>query len=95
MPDHWNTYRTRFLIHAKQLTEPLSFADAAGREHHGRPGDYLVQSSSGMLRIAPREIFEDIYVLMDPLEGELNNRQPGGKLPDAFMGEKRSAAGAF
>jgi hypothetical protein len=62
MPDDWNTYRTRFLVRAKQLTEPLNFTDPLGREHNGHPGDYLVQSSEGLLRIAPREIFEDIYV---------------------------------
>jgi hypothetical protein len=62
MPEDWNTYRTRFLVRAKQLTEPLRFTDPLGREHNGHPGDYLVQSSEGLLRIAPREIFEDIYV---------------------------------
>jgi hypothetical protein len=33
-----------------------------GRQHSGRKGDYLVESSDGVLRIAPRQIFEDIYV---------------------------------
>jgi hypothetical protein len=61
----WNIYRTRFLVRAKQLTEPLAFTDPLGREHHGRPGDYLVQSSNGLVRIAPREIFEDVYVVME------------------------------
>jgi hypothetical protein len=61
----WNTYRTRFLVRARQLTEPLAFTDPLGREHRGRPGDYLVQSSEGLLRIAPREIFEDVYVAME------------------------------
>jgi len=66
MSDDWNTYRTRFLVRAKQLTEALKFIDPLGREHRGCPGDYLVQSSEGLLRIAPREIFEDVYVpLMD------------------------------
>jgi hypothetical protein len=60
----WNVYRTRFLIKAKQLTQPLVFVDALGREHCGQAGDYLVESSDGSRRIAPREIFEDIYVLM-------------------------------
>jgi hypothetical protein len=63
--DDWNTYRTRFLVRAKQLTEPLAFTDPLGREHHGRTGDYLVQSSEGLLRIAPQEIFEDVYVVME------------------------------
>src|SRR5262249_27311801 len=62
MSEDWNTYRTRFLVRAKQLTEPLAFTDPLGREHRGHPGDYLVQSSEGLLRIAPREIFEDVYV---------------------------------
>jgi len=62
----WQIYRTRFLIRAKQLTEPLVFLDALGREHHGQTGDYLVESSDGTRRIAPREIFEDVYVAMGP-----------------------------
>src|SRR5260370_39618549 len=65
MSNDWNTYRTRFLVRAKQLTEALSFTDSLGREHRGRPGDYLVQSSNGLLRIAPQEIFEDVYVVME------------------------------
>ena len=60
----WRVYRTRFLIRAKQLTGPLEFRDALGREHRGQRGDYLVESSDGTPRIAPREIFEDIYVAM-------------------------------
>ena len=58
----WKVYRTRFLIRAKQLSEAFSFFDPLGREHSGQPGDYLVESSDGARRIAPREIFEDIYV---------------------------------
>ena len=65
MSDDWHTYRTRFLVHAKQLTESISFTDPLGREHQGRPGDYLVQSSEGLQRIAPREIFEDVYVMLE------------------------------
>ena len=61
----WQVYRTRFLIRARQLTGPLEFRDALGREHRGQRGDYLVESSDGTQRIAPREIFEDIYVAMD------------------------------
>ena len=64
----WQIYRTRFLIRAKQLTEPMFFVDALGREHRGQKGDYLVESSDGMRRIAPREIFEDVYVAMGPAE---------------------------
>jgi hypothetical protein len=64
----WQIYRTRFLIRARQLTEPLTFTDALGREHRGVPGDYLVESSDGMRRIAPQQIFEDVYVAMGPAE---------------------------
>jgi hypothetical protein len=65
MAIEWTTYRTRFLIKARQLDAPLTFVDAIGREHSGQKGDYLVQSSDGSQRIAPREIFEDIYVPMN------------------------------
>ena len=63
-PEEWKTYRTRFLIKAKQLSSSLSFVDALGRQHSGRKGDYLVESSDGVISIAPRQIFEDIYVVM-------------------------------
>jgi hypothetical protein len=62
----WTVYRTRFLVHARQLTEPLLFTDALGREQSGLPGDYLVESSSGFRRITPRAIFEDVYVPLAP-----------------------------
>jgi DNA-binding transcriptional MocR family regulator len=62
----WNTYRTRFLVQAKQLTSSFTFTDALGRQHSGSKGDYLVESSDGVLSIAPRQIFEDIYVLLPP-----------------------------
>jgi hypothetical protein len=58
----WITYRTRFLVKAKQLTTSLTFIDLLGRQHSGRKGDYLVESSDGVLSIAPKRIFEDIYV---------------------------------
>ena len=61
----WKTYRTRFLVRAKQLTANLSFTDHLGRQHCGRKGDYLVESYDGVLSIAPRQIFEDVYVAMD------------------------------
>src|SRR5581483_8762121 len=64
----WQIYRTRFLIRARQLTEPLTFTDALGREHRGIPVDYLVESSDGMRRIAPRQLFEDVSVAMGPAE---------------------------
>ena len=58
----WITYRTRFLVKAKQLTTSLTFTDVLGRQHSGSKGDYLVESSDGVLRIASRQIFEDVYV---------------------------------
>ena len=58
----WNVYRTRFLVRACQLTEPLVFTDLFGREQSGRPGDYLVETSNGIRRITSKELFEDIYV---------------------------------
>jgi hypothetical protein len=66
----WITYRTRFLVKAKQLTTSLAFTDVLGRQHSGRRGDYLVESSDGVLRIAPRQIFEDIYVPLQPGQDE-------------------------
>jgi hypothetical protein len=60
----WKTYRTRFLVKAKQLNSSLSFVDHLGRQHCGRKGDYLVESFDGVLSIAPRQIFEDVYVPM-------------------------------
>lgn len=62
----WNVYCTRFLVRARQLTEPMSFTDPFGHEHVGRPGDYLVETSNGTRRIATRAFFEDVYV---PLAG--------------------------
>ena len=76
MLNEWTTYRTRCLICAKQLDQPLTFVDCIGREHSGEPGDYLVLSSDGSRRIAPREIFEDIYVPLD---------QPAGPWPLAVQ----------
>ena len=64
----WTTYRTRFLVKAKQLSSTLSFVDALGRQHSGRKGDYLVESSDGVVSIAPRQIFEDIYVPLSLLD---------------------------
>jgi hypothetical protein len=73
--EHWKTYRTRFLVKAKQLSSSLSFVDHLGRQHCGRKGDYLVESSDGVLSIAPRCIFEDIYVPMSL------RRQPASAAP--------------
>src|SRR5277367_2409264 len=79
----WITYRTRFLVKAKQLTTSLTFADVLGRQHSGRKGDYLVESSDGVLRIAPRQIFEDIYVplLVDETPANLPNLPSQETLP--------------
>jgi hypothetical protein len=66
--EEWKTYRTRFLVKSKQLTSSLSFVDHLGRQHSGRKGDYLVESFDGVLSIAPRRIFEDIYVPMSAEE---------------------------
>lgn len=60
----WKTYRTRFLVKAKKLSSTLSFTDPLGRHHSGRKGDYLVEFSGGVQRIAPRHFFEDVYVPM-------------------------------
>jgi hypothetical protein len=86
----WTVYRTRFLVQARQLIEPLHFIDALGREHSGAAGDYLVESSDGLRRITPRRLFEDIYV---PIEnssapflqsGNLcQSRSPGMLAPHA------------
>ena len=82
--EEWKTYRTRFLVKAKQLSSSLSFVDNLGRQHSGRKGDYLVESSEGVISIAPRQIFEDIYVAM-ALENQSGN--PGEerrKLPQPW-----------
>ncbi|SPE44617.1 hypothetical protein SBA7_440007 [Candidatus Sulfotelmatobacter sp. SbA7] len=66
---HWTVYRTRFLVRARQLSQPLVFTDALGREQSGRPGDYLVESSDGIKRITTQAIFEDIYVPLTDTDG--------------------------
>ena|SRR5438309_1992644 len=71
--EEWKTYRTRFLVNAKQLSSTLSFVDHLGRRHSGRKGDYLVESSDGVLSIAPRQIFEDVYVPMTLLDESGSN----------------------
>jgi len=65
----WTVYRTRFLVRARQLTEPLVFTDALGREQSGRPGDYLVESSGGVRHITTQTLFEDIYVPLAQSDG--------------------------
>ncbi|HTS05412.1 MAG TPA: hypothetical protein VMP68_07490 [Candidatus Eisenbacteria bacterium] len=71
----WKTYRTRFLVRAKQLSSSLSFTDHLGRQHCGRKGDYLVESCDGVLSIAPRQIFEDVYVTMSEPQAPDPSRQ--------------------
>ncbi len=91
--EEWKTYRTRFLVKAKQLNSNLSFVDPLGREHSGRKGDYLVESSDGVVRIAPRHIFEDIYVPM-LLEQRaflpLENGKPSRRKPVQPWRDRRS-----
>ncbi len=67
--NQWTVYRTRFLVRARQLTEPLVFTDALGREQSGRPGDYLVESPGGIKRITSQTLFEDIYVPLAQAHG--------------------------
>ena len=66
----WTVYRTRFLVRARQLTEPLVFTDVLGREQSGQRGDYLVETSEGIRRITSRALFEDIYVPLTPGGGK-------------------------
>src|ERR1700691_5276420 len=72
----WITYRTRFLVKAKQLTTSLTFIDLLGRPQSGRKGDYLVESSEGVLSIAPRQIFEDIYISLHPCVATAHEETP-------------------
>lgn len=92
----WNIYRTRFLIKATQLTEPLMFVDALGREQRGQLGDYLIESSDGRRSIQRREIFEDIYVAMGPAEESLPARlqraRPLDQLTPQITGPPRATA---
>ena len=87
--EQWKTYRTRFLVQAKQLVSSLSFVDHLGRQHCGRKGDYLVESSDGVLSITPRRIFEDIYVPMS-LPSQQGSRDRGNDDP-ASCGNATSA----
>jgi len=78
-------YRTRFLVRARQLTEPLVFTDALGREQSGQPGDYLVESSEGIKRITAKILFEDIYVPLLPAVPEKPAPEklvPGKRVPE-------------
>ncbi len=95
----WNMYCTRFLVRARQLTEPIVFTDPFGHEHVGRPGDYLVETSNGIRRIAPRMFFEDTYVPIatahpDSLPANLHDgRAPDiGEVPRFRQSEDRPQA---
>ena len=85
----WITYRTRFLVKAKQLNNSLSFTDVLGRQHSGSKGDYLVESSEGLLSIAPRQIFEDIYV---PLLSDHAAIQENMETSDCFAAQAQPEA---
>jgi hypothetical protein len=90
----WITYRTRFLVQAKQLTTSLTFTDALGRQHSGSKGDYLVESSDGAFRIAPRQIFEDVYVPLLPEESVQNcetQAQPPPERQPEFLRQHEAA----
>lgn len=78
----WKTYRTRFLVKAKQLSSTLVFTDSLGRRHAGRKGDYLVESFDGVLSIAPRQIFEDIYVSIPPITAGSQLDEPAMKIDE-------------
>jgi hypothetical protein len=87
----WITYRTRFLVKGKQLTTSLAFTDSLGRQHSGRKGDYLMESSDGVLRIVPRQIFEDIYVPL--LAGEqLGSERLAAETPEHGVAPQQSSA---
>jgi hypothetical protein len=88
----WKTYRTRFLVRAHQLDQALSFTDVLGREHRGHVGDYLVESSDGARSIAPREIFEDIYVAMAAAEPSLGEKKPSGSGQGSDLTVKKRAS---
>jgi len=79
--EEWKTYRTRFLVKSKQLTSSLTFVDHLGRQHSGRKGDYLVESFDGVLSIAPRRIFEDIYVLMSSDQSSADPNEAAPRQP--------------
>lgn len=82
-PDNqWTVYRTRFLVRARQLTQPLVFTDALGREQSGQPGDYLVEFSDGIRRITNQALFEDIYVpLVTTQLNSSTERLPVDRMP--------------
>jgi hypothetical protein len=90
----WQVYRSKFLIQAKQLAEPLSFVDALGREQRGDKGDYLVDSN-GILRIWPQALFESAYALLDPAPCPLlmSMAEPHNRLAHSAPLPRRTGAG--
>ncbi len=64
--NRWKVYRTKYLIKAKQLSEKCTIVDDSGKVSAGDSGDYLVESSDGSLRISRRDVFEDVYVELEP-----------------------------
>ena len=85
---NWNVYCTRFLVRARQLTEPIAFTDPFGHEHIGRPGDYLVETCNGIRRIAAQTFFEDTYMPLAAKgpgtgNGDLHERRPPGAMSGA------------
>jgi len=95
----WKTYRTRFLVKAKKLNSNFSFVDVLGRQHSGRKGDYLVEFSEGVISIAPRRIFEDVYVQMSGEEPRRPTRSgesgPGMEGPCAPYEDGRGTGSSF
>ena len=92
--DSWTTYRTRFLVKAKQLTTNFTFTDALGRQHSGLKGDYLAEFSDSVLRILSREFFEDVYVplLADQSQQPTNTRISTMTLPQQLAAAWKSGA---
>jgi hypothetical protein len=90
----WKMYRTRFLVKARQLTAPLVFIDALGREQRGQSGDYLVEASDGSRSIQRRRIFEDIYVAMGASEFASPVEMSGRSGVEAVKGCQNEAHGA-
>ncbi len=70
--NQWKIFRTRYLVRARQLSERQTIIDASGQVIVGEPGDYLVESSDGSLRIARRDIFEDVYVRLEGTQEDAN-----------------------
>lgn len=88
----WTVYRTRFLVRARQLTEPLVFTDILGREQSGGPGDYLVETSEGVKRITSQALFEDIYVPLTQQENGASDVIARPTSPSQAEAQARAAA---